>query len=77
VNGTNSGKSLTFFLPVFIEKRQYHVVLASLVSLKSDLLERAKSANLDVVIWELSQEKIEKLMFVLFESIYQNPNWQK
>jgi superfamily II DNA helicase RecQ len=77
VNGTNSGKSLTFFLPAFIEKRKYHVVLAPLVLLKGDLLERAKSANFNAVIWESSQEKTEKLMFVSFESIHQNPNWEK
>jgi superfamily II DNA helicase RecQ len=53
------------------------VVLAPLISLKGDLLKRAKSANLNAAIWESSQEKIEKLMFVLFESIYQNPNWEK
>ena len=53
------------------------MILAPLVSLKNDLLERAKSANLDITIWELSQEKTEKLMFVLFEFIHQNPNWQK
>jgi hypothetical protein len=73
----NSGKSLTFFLLAFIEKRKYHVVLALLILLKSDLLKRAKSANLNAAIWELSQEKIEKLIFVLFESIHQNSNWQK
>jgi superfamily II DNA helicase RecQ len=74
VNGTNSEKSLTFFLPAFIKKRKYHVVLAPLILLKSNLLERAKSANLDIAIWKSSQEKTEKLMFVSFESIHQNPN---
>jgi superfamily II DNA helicase RecQ len=53
------------------------VVLAPLILLKSDLLKRAKSANLNTAIWESSQEKIEKLIFVSFESIHQNPNWQK
>ena len=77
VNGTNSEKSLTFFLPAFIEKRKYHVVLAPLVSLKGDLLERAKGARLNAAIWESSQDKVEKLMFVSFESIHQNFHWQQ
>ena len=72
IDGTGSGKSLIFFLPSFIEKHKYHVVLAPLVALKGDLLDRAKAARLNAAIWEQSLEKSEKLMFVSFESIHQN-----
>jgi superfamily II DNA helicase RecQ len=50
INGTNSKKSLTFFLPTFIKKRKYHVILTPLVSLKGNLLKRAKSTNLNAAI---------------------------
>ena len=77
INGTNSGKSLVFLLPAYIDRARYHVVFTPLVALKRNQVKRATEHGLESAIWEESATKTEKLTFVSFEQILSRnfQNW--
>lgn len=52
INRTASGKSLIYFLPVYIDKNRVNLVLTPRVTLKQDLYKRAKEKDLQVSILE-------------------------
>jgi len=71
ISGTESGKSLLFLLPAFIEKNIINIIITPLVSLKYDIIEKCNKFNLNTVIFEYKNQLNfdANLIFINIKSI--------
>jgi len=72
INGTNSGKSLLFFLSYYINPNIIHLVITPRVSLKEDLYKEAIKLNLQCEIFNKNNIINNNLIFLGFEDLLIN-----
>lgn len=70
INGTNSGKSLLFLLPAFIDKSVINIILVPSVILKNNFIDECTKYKLKANIFETSANIDSNIIFISVESIF-------
>ncbi len=69
INNINNNKNIIFILNIFAAFAKYYIILVPLITLKKDLLNRARRVEINAVSWEKSTYYNKLLLVALYESM--------